>query len=165
MFVLRCTRKLLKRIQPSTGLGTEGTSATTLGDWCANLLIVRRQHLVLAVSQVTLLPVVLPLAPAKTFVDRLPESVSNVLGALGIDPKKIASEVDAMGACVVTTTNDRSVLGSMNDFSQMLDSYLDERTLTEVSLRVAQAPCGPIGMASPDDATRRLFSMPTLSLT
>jgi hypothetical protein len=102
-------------------MGEPPKLTTRLGDWYANLRIVRRQHLALAVSSVTLLPVLLPAAPFKTLPARVAEGVAQVLDALGIDEQGIAAEVAAMRECVVTTTNDRQILGSMNDFANMLD--------------------------------------------
>jgi hypothetical protein len=69
-----------------------------------------------------------------------------------------------MSECFVTTTNDRRILGSMNDFDRMLDSYIDGRPLLDVALHLAEAPCGPIGMASPREETVRVFSAPVLRL-
>lgn len=166
MFVLRCTKKLYERIEPWAAPEREPpTSATTrLGDWTANVVIVRRQHLVLAVSHVTLLPVLVPLAPAKTLIARLTEGVGGVLGGLGIDPKKVARELDAMSECTVTGTNDRRALGSLNDFARLLDAYLDDGPLVDVALRLAKAPCGPLGMESPGETTIALFAGPALRL-
>jgi len=157
MFLLRCTRKLLRRAgavpQPEVV-----SSTTRLGDWTANVLITRRQHVVLAVSSVSLLPVVLPVAPAKTIPVRLPEAIADVLRALGVSERKVASELRAMDPCRVTVTNDRRVLGSMNDFGRMMDAYLDDRSLVDVAVSLAEAPCSPIGMASPRSATLACFS-------
>lgn len=118
----------------------------------------------LAVSGVTLLPVLLPLAPAKTLTLRLTEAVGGVLRGLGLDQYKIASELAAMGPCTVTGTNDRRVPGSMNDFVRMLDAYLDGRPLVEVSLHLAEAPCSPLGMESPRRRTVALSTGPALRL-
>jgi hypothetical protein len=166
VFVLRCTKKLYQRIEPWAAPECEPPtpSTTRLGDWTANIVIVRRQHLVLAVSNITLLPVLLPLSPAKSLIPRLTEAVGDVLEGLGIDRKKLASELAAMGECIVTGTNDRRVLGSMNDFVRMLDSYLDGRSLVEVALQLAEAPCGPLGMECPRRATLALFTAPSLRL-
>lgn len=166
MFVLRCTKKLYQRIEPWAAPEREPLSPATtrLGDWTGNIVIIRRQHLVLAVSNVTLLPVLLPLAPAKTLLTRLPEAVRAVLMALEIDPRKIDSEVNGMGEVIVTGTNDRWVLGSINDFGRLLEAYLDQRSLVDVALHVAEAPCSPIGMARPRDETVRVFSAPALRL-
>lgn len=65
---------------------------------------------------------------------------------------------------VVRTTNDRRVLGSMNDFTNMLDAHLDGRALTEVALHLAESPCSPLGMQTPRAVTVSLFSTPTLRL-
>jgi hypothetical protein len=106
--------------------------------------------------------VLLPAAPFKTVPSRLPEAVGYVLDALRIDRHRIAAEVSAMEECLVAPTNDRRVLGTMNDFDRMLD--LDGTSLLGVALRLAEAPCGPIGMASPDDETTRVLSAPVLRL-
>jgi polysaccharide deacetylase 2 family uncharacterized protein YibQ len=46
----------------------------------------------------------------------------------------------------------------------MLGSYLDGRALLDVALHLAEAPCGPIGMASPNDETVKVLSAPFLRL-
>ncbi len=96
------------------------------------MIVVHRQHLVLAVSGVTLLPVLVPAAPYKTMIPRIAEAVGQILRALKISEAKVLAEEDAMRDAVMTTTNNRRVLGSMTDFANMLDAYLDERSLTDV---------------------------------
>jgi hypothetical protein len=164
MFVLRCTRKLLARIDQDIHDGEPPRSTTRLGDWTANVLVSGRTQLVLAVSNLTLLPILLPAAPYRTVPARLPAAVGDMLRALSIDDAKVAAELAAMREPVLAPTNDRRVLGSMNDFDRMLESYLGGRSLLEVARCLAEAPCGPIGMASPDDETVRLFSAPRLRL-
>jgi hypothetical protein len=61
-----------------------------------------------------------------------------------------------MDECIVAPTNDRRVLGTMNDFDRMLDSYLEGRSLQAEALQLAEAPCGPIGMQSPIEETKRV---------
>ncbi len=165
MVVFRCTRKLLLRVEHTAGHESEAAKSTTrLGDWYANVVTVRRQHVVLAVSGVTLLPVLVAAAPYKTMIPRFVEAMGQVLRALKIDETKISAEEEGMRDVIVAKTNDRRVLGSMTDFANMLDAYLDERTLTEVALHLAAAPCSPIGMKSPREATVALFSTPSLRL-
>jgi hypothetical protein len=165
MVVLRCTRKLLRRLgSESPDSGEPPKSTTRLGDWYANVLLVHRQHLVLAVSGVTLLPVLVPAAPYKTMIPRIAEAVGQILRALKISEAKVVAEEDAMREAIMTTTNNRRVLGSMNDFANMLDAYLDDRSLTEVALHLAESPCSPLGMNNPREATLALFSTPALRL-
>ena len=165
VFVFRCTKKLLHRVEPSAALQGEPPKSTTrLGDWYANLLIIQRQQLVLAVSGVTLLPLLLPAGPFKTMPIRLAEAASQTLTALGVEGGKIAPEVAAMNACFVTTTDSRQVLGMMNDFAKMLPFYLEGATLTEAALQLAECPCSPLAMDSPRRSTVALFGGPSLRL-
>ena len=164
MVVLRCTQKLRQRMgQTGTSEQSPPKSSTRLGDWCANAISVHRQHVVLAVSGVTLLPVLVPAAPYKTMTARFVEATGKVLRALGIPEAKVAEEVGAMRELVVAPTNDRRVLGSMNDFAWMTQGYIEhEPSLLHVALKLAEAPCSPLGMNNPREATRSLFGMPTL---
>jgi hypothetical protein len=133
-------------------------STTKLGDWYGNALVIERQQVILAASSVTLLPVVLPAAPFKTLPVRLTEGVADVLQALGVSEASITAEKDAMADCVVAATSNRQVLGSMNDFKNMLDFYLEQTTtLLEAAVELAHSPCSPIGMESPRRATLALF--------
>jgi hypothetical protein len=165
VFVLRCTKKLLQRVEPSGRSKSEPPKSTTrLGDWYANLLIIRRQQLVLAVSSISLLPVLLPAAPFKTVPARLTRAVGEVLDALSVDRQMIASEVAAMSECGVAATNSRQVLGTMTEFTYMLGAYLDSRTLTDVAIHLAETPCKPLRWESPRSATAVVFAGPGLRL-
>lgn len=160
MLTLRCTQKLLARgleISP----GVERPPTTLLGDWYANVLPRKPQHLVLCISERTLLPVILPAKDAKSLPGRLSDAVCVVLGHLGIEPAAIERERAEMGQVQVGRTASRSVLGSLNDFMFQLHVGLDVhpgRSLIEQSLRLAKTPCKPIEYASPEAATRALFS-------
>lgn len=163
MVVFRCTRKLLRHLD-NENVREPPTSTTRLGDWFANLVILRRQHLVLAVSGMTLLPVLVPAAPYKTMIARFAEAAGQVLRALKIEEAKVRAEESAIRDYVVTTTNDRRVLGSMNDFAFMMEAYVEDHSLLEAALELAESPCSPLGMKNPREATMALFSTPTLRL-
>lgn len=159
VFVLRCTRKLLDRLPPSSTPQEEerAVTDTRLGDWTAHLFFIGRQQIVLGVNNRTLLPVLLPIAPNKTFIPRFAEAAGEILMALGIDRKEVLSEMSRMAECIVATTNDRQVLGTVNDFGRALEFYVDGRPLPEISLRLAETPCGPIAMERPKDVARRML--------
>ena len=166
VFILRCTKKLLDRL-PRSGAedADQATSTTRMGDWTANLFFIGRQQLVLGVNNTTLLPVLLPIAPNKTFIPRFVEAAGEMLMAIGIEDRKaVLAEMAAMNECIVGPTNDRRVLGTINEFGRMLEVYLDGRALPEVALHLAEAPCSPIGMERPRDAARKRFSAPALRL-
>jgi hypothetical protein len=162
---LRCTRKLLRHLPGADNPAHEPPRSTgVLGDWYANVLVIRRQHVVLAVSGVTLLPVLVPAAPYKTIVPRIADAVGQILRALKIPADKVAAEEEAMRDAVMTTTNDRRVLGSMNDFSFMAEAYVEDLSLPDAALKLAECPCSPLGMKNPREATLALFKTPTLRL-
>lgn len=158
MFVLRCTKKLLSRLPPRPATeGDQRTRDTRLGDWTANLFYIGRQQIVLGVNSKTLLPVLLPIAPSKTFLARFVEAAGEMLMALGVDRTAVLAEMAGMGECIVAPTNDRRVLGTINDFGRALDYCVDGRPLPEVARHLAETPCSPIGMESPRSATLALF--------
>ena len=158
MFTLRCTAKLRRRL--GTTEETETTSPSTrLGDWYAHLLFTHPQ-LVLCVSERTLLPVLIPARDGSLLVPRLREAVGQMLRALRVAEAALAAEDDAMMEARIGKTVSRQVLGSMNDFVRMLDSYRGAGSLLEVSLRLAETPCGPLRMNSPRHETIRVFALP-----
>lgn len=160
MFALRCTKKLLGRLPPRSKAGREElASDTRLGDWTAHLFFIGRHQIVLGVNNRTLLPVLLPIAPNKTFISRFVEAAGEILMAIGVEDRMaVLGEMAAMGECIVAPTNDRRVLGTINDFGRMLEVYLDGRPIVEVALHLAEAPCGPQKMGRPRDAARELFA-------
>lgn len=91
--------------------------STILGDWYANLLHFGKRQLILCVAEKTLLPVLLPAVDAKMLPRRLPETVFDVLKALGISWSAIDREMREMQEVVVGRTANRSVLGIVNEFA------------------------------------------------
>ena len=160
MVTLRCTQKLLRR-GLAESLGEDVPPTTLLGDWYANLLVCRPQHLVLCVSERTLLPVILPAKDASSLPLRFDEAVCEILTQIGIPSAAVDRERKEMQSVRVGRTASRRVLGSMNDFMFQLEHGLKsspERTLMERALWLAETPCGPMEYASPDRATRALFA-------
>jgi len=82
-----------------------------------------------------------------------------MLAVLGVGDAAVASEQEAMTDAVIGKTVSRQILGSMNDFVRMLDSYRGAGSLLEVSVRLAETPCGPLRMNSPRDETMRVFAL------
>ena len=157
MFTLRCTARLRKRL--GTTEETASAPSTKLGDWYAHLLFTR-PRLVLCVSERTLLPVLIPARDSSLLVARLREAVGHMLRALGVAETAVATEEEAMPEAVIGKTVSRRVLGSMNDFVRILDSYRGTGSLLEVSLHLAETPCGSLQMNNPREETIRVFSLP-----
>jgi hypothetical protein len=150
MYVLHCTKKLLDRIKEPTS-STAVASTTVLGNWYATALFWQPQ-LALLVNERTLLPVLMPLAPATTLAQRFPARLEAVLAAYGIDPALIAREAVAMAEIGFAKTANRSLVGIMNEFSSLAESdrrHLESTDLVWLSMRLANTPCSPIKYNSP----------------
>lgn len=117
-----------------------------LGDWYATYVGWRPQ-VVLFVNESTLLPVLVPLAPAATLLERFPPQLAGVLRALGVPEAFVDQELAAMGEGVWATTANRSVVGSMNEFASLAEAWRDRGRsddLLAMSLRLAGVPCSPL---------------------
>lgn len=90
MLTLQCTKKLLDRVKPQIVLPQPSTSR--LGNWHATVLFWKPQ-LALLVNDRTLLPVLVPLAPASTLGLRFPIALKTVLVALGLPTEFIQTEI------------------------------------------------------------------------
>ncbi len=133
---------------------------TLLGDWYCNLLHTSAGQLILAVSERTLLPVLVPARDAKSLPARLPQAVAEVFAAIGVPSISIGREVTLMDMMAIGRTASRQVLGSMNDFAWMLEVPIDRgESLLDAAVFLAQAPCKPIGMDSPSRATLGAFAL------
>ena len=144
MFVVHATKKLLDRCgSPSP---SEQTTTTALGDWYATALFWKPQ-VALFVNEPTRLPVFVPLAPAATLVPRFVSHFGAILDAYGLDPRFIDSELAEMSHHRLAKTSNRSVVGTMNDFSALAEFHRDHHgadDLLALSLDLAHTPCGPL---------------------
>lgn len=118
-----------------------------------------KPQLALLVNERTLLPVLLPLAPADTLPERVAPALRRVLAARRVDPAFIDREVAAMAGVVVAKTFNRSVVGTMNEFAFEARVYRDlgdAADLVGLAIRLAETPCSAIGYNSPDRLLREI---------
>lgn len=137
---IHATQKLLDRIKPELMAG--GDCATRLGNWYATALMWRPQ-VALLVNERTLIPVLMPLAPAATLAQRFPQHLAQVLAGHGIAASFIDAELAHMKTVVYAKTANRSVVGVMNEFAFLADGYrhyIETSDLLALSLKLAQTP-------------------------
>jgi hypothetical protein len=156
VFLVHGTKKFLNRVS-GQGAGTE-QSTTALGDWYATVAFWRPQA-ALFVNERTLTPVIVPLAPAGTVIQRLPVHAALVFKALGLPQSFIERETSEMFECRLEKTQSRSVVGSMNEFVYLGRAFGGDNAKydpVELSLRLADVPCGPLyrSHVSPDRELR-----------
>lgn len=148
MLIVRATKKLRDKVG-GVPAELDEVSTTVLGNWYANLLAWRRPHVIL-VNARTLVPVVTPLAPARSLAERLPDVIADALLALGVAKDVVDSEREHMREVRIGPTLNRSVVGSMNDFAFLADHRrggaggLDSLDLGALSKDLAHVPCGPL---------------------
>ncbi len=155
VFAIRCTTRLMDRMRVKPD-PIPPPPTTVLGDWYSNVIRIGRTQLILAVSERTLLPVILPAVDAKSLPRRMPEYLFDVLKRLDIPLSTIDRELREMQQSVIAKTASRSVLGILNEFTVALH-YRDEvDSLANVALWLAETPChaGDSSKATfPDRAT------------
>jgi hypothetical protein len=158
MLYLHCTQRLLKRLKPE--LVDAGSGTTKLGNWYATVLPWRPQVAML-VNEQTLLPVLMPLAPAASLAVRFPEALIDILAVHGVPRWFIDSEVSEMQVVKYAKTQNRSVVGIMTEFAHLAEAYRAHdkpNELIELSLELARTPCSPLykGPVSPARALKAL---------
>ena len=142
MFTIHATKKLRDRVKAPLAEPIEQPS-TSLGNWYATALFWKPQ-MALFVNEVTLLPALVPLAPAKSLAERFPEHLEAVLNALGTDPRFVAAEIAATVDARWAKTANRSVVGIMNEFTYLAEADQvrdDARDPVALAVWLAGTPC------------------------
>jgi hypothetical protein len=158
---IHCTKKLLDRIKPSSLLD-KSASTTYLGDWYATALFWKPQ-VALLVNERTLLPVLMPLAPASELAQRFPMQLAVVLSAHGVPQSLIDHELSQMAEFRYAKTANRSLVGMLNQFTYLAEGYrdyLESVNLLALSMKLSETPCSPLykSATSPDRELQRLAS-------
>ncbi len=145
MLIVRGTKKLRDRWKQATPAAESDTSTTVLGDWFATVLF-WRPHVVLLVDARTYLPVLVPYAPSGTLADRIPIEIGRVLARNGAPAEFVEREVAEMAEVRIAPTNDRRVLGVMNEFVFLANASRDDGTddIDVLTGRLAGVPLGPL---------------------
>jgi hypothetical protein len=160
MLVVRGTKKLLDRVGPVT-LQPQEASTTRLGDWYATAWSWKPQ-VALLVSEATLFPVLMPLAPAATLLTRFPDFLARALADQHVPEAFITDELARMSDARLARTASRSLLGIMNEFTFLAERTGDDTQnaadLTELGGWLASTPCKPLFKRhiSPDHELRAL---------
>ncbi|MFE3450815.1 DUF6933 domain-containing protein [Nonomuraea sp. NPDC059194] len=112
--------------------------------WYATVLFWRPQ-VALFVNEPTLLPVLMPLAPGATLLERFPSTVAAVLAMHGAPQPIIDDEMHRMREKRLAKTTNRSVTGVMTEFARLAEFYREGTSeLPELARRLARVPCGPL---------------------
>jgi hypothetical protein len=161
MYSIYATKKLLDRMQePLVSSAPEAT--TKLGNWFAKPLFWRPQY-ALFVNEETFLPVFAPLAPASSLANRFPDELASTLRAHGVRESFIENELLAMDDASVSRTNNRRIVGIMNELATVatrIHAYHPDLTPLRLAMELAQSPMGLSGgdCRVPEESLRVLVS-------
>jgi hypothetical protein len=158
-YFIHGTKKLLDRVKP-VSLVVPPTSPSTLGNWYCTAIFWKPQ-VALFVCERTLLPVLMPLAPASELAPRFTFALFEVLHAHGMLSDFIDQELAHMNQVQYAKTANRSVVSIMNQFTFMAEVFrenIGKDDLLAISLKLATVPCGPLYKTgvSPDRELKRL---------
>ena len=122
MALIQCTQKLLAKLDSfDAGLVKESTSI--LGNWHANLLCIERRNCILFTNDLTLYSIFLPKV-VKAHFQKLASMFTQAL-ALNLEAESLGQHIETIlgeykNKLIFTKSNNRSVLGSMNDIAYMV---------------------------------------------
>ncbi len=151
MISIQCTKKLLKEV------GQEHKEAiiptVPLGCWHANLLILDRRKCVLFTNDQTRYSLLVPglKKPDFKMLDEVfGQALFTSLLRDGFSQKAIEAVLDEIREIALTTTSNRSVLGTMNDMTNIIKWRVREEGLLnididEMNMKLNRMPHGPLG--------------------
>ncbi len=125
MATLRCTKKLLTELKRGPSDGTQ--SADEFGCWHANLLRIDRRKCVLFTHDKTLYTFFVPGLTKphfQNFDEVFRQNLFKSLMSENLPQKHIEIFLDDIRKIEITKTNNRSVLGSMNDLTFQLQCQI-----------------------------------------
>src|SRR5262245_17839552 len=134
-----------------------------LGDWYTDLLFIGRQRLVLAVSQPSLLSLLVPARDLKNLAAHIRSSLQVLLFSLHIPADTVEAELHEMEQVAYAPTASRVVLGCMLDLGFQARVRLASRrpsTLNQVALELSTTILSPLGPRHPRDVALGLLSQP-----
>ena len=165
MAILRCTKKLLTELKAKPS--EETISSNELGSWHANLLRIDRRKCVLFTQDATLYSFFVPGLKKPQF-----ENVREVFGQNlfknllweNFSQNQIEIGLDEHREIIIAKTNNRSVLGSMNDLAFQLKYRIGATgglinvDLVELNRKINRIPMSAIKEIYSIDELRKLLN-------
>ena len=113
------------------------------------------------VSDRSLLPVIMPIRERQDLLINFRTRLATLLLQLGVEEDLVSAELTQMEEIVIAPTASRSVLGSLNNFTQDAKYYPrmhENFRLLDLELWLAQRPCKQLDYGSPDEVAQALLA-------
>ena len=160
MVALRCTQRLLRRLRTDLAAPVP-VARNALGDWYATVITFNRTAYVIAISERSLLSLVLVGAPFSTLVARFPAALTELLHALDTPAGQVATELAATSPLVIAATASRRVLGCLNQYAFELSIHLRDEPHTSLLRRelwLSENISSAIHYSAPREVAQELLS-------
>ena len=150
MIQLRCTKKVQEFLGiKKSDLCEVSDSDSLLGSWYANFFIQDRRKVIIFMNEVTLLSFIftgVKKSKSEGIIKAFPAGLEQLLRIEGFDNKIIAPIIQSNRMIELTATNNRSLLGNMNDLIFMYqtsissDGGLSHCNTGEIIQRINRTP-------------------------
>jgi hypothetical protein len=157
MPTLYCTSKYRKTFGIPERLSAAEVNEGALGPWYANTLNFGPQRLLHYMSGPSLLSVVVRLRERSSTETRFVQALTELLRAFKVPESFIEQEFARMSEFQYARASDRSKLGSLRDQANLASYHLADRSLSDINLRLAETPCGPMSYNWPSRVAPELL--------
>lgn len=155
----RFTKKLLDKLEIDRP-GEPGPATARLGDWYGTILYTRPAHLLVFISEASLLTMVLEGRELRTMVPRFQRMLVEMLVQIGVSQDNIDAELQRMSPMAFGPTVNRRVAGVLNQACAELKASLPLEpglTIYDWSWQLSRTPWSPIRSERQEDIVRRLL--------
>ena len=167
MRIIHCTQKLLKELGNPPLLSPDSLpDMEGLGNWYANLLRIDRRKCLLFTNEKTLYTFLIPKVLKENLKNIKNEFLTHLILNLRYEelgPNAVNHFREEYQEIGFAKTNNRAVLGSMNDFIYQAEGYIemqggiDRANILVVNHKVNQAPMSMLKYERPVDAMKKVL--------
>ena len=149
---LRLTQRALKWFRKQPGMDVL-PATSRLVDWYGNILFTKHYRLLMCTSAESLLTILVPVKLIKSLENDIPRHIWKYLISIGVEGKVLEKELEQMIMVNIGKTQNRSILGAMNDMAFNAEILLERqgRDLYRTIELLNDTPYSTIKMKFPKD--------------
>lgn len=163
MMIFRPTASLAKKMKIRFEESSSASNAL-LGDWVCNDLSIYGKWYVVSVSTTTRIQIITEAAPYKNWTGRFKTDLIKVLEDFEIPQETISQELECFTEVIFSKTNNRSVMGTLNDGIKNL-KYLStfpepiRKSIAELTSYLNRTPISSLEETWPEYQLRKTLGL------